>query len=126
MVGGQSVPDSLKYRSLGPAMFQQQYLSEDTALLIDVREYFEYKGNRIKGAVNIPASGNLEFASDTITKSIPLYFYCTSGFRSNRVAKFFYDKGFRDLYSLNGGISGWRKEGLRVEKKRPASPRRRH
>jgi rhodanese-related sulfurtransferase len=34
------------------------------------------------------------------------------------VAKFFYDKGFTGLYSLDGGIVAWRKEKLPVEKKR--------
>ncbi len=112
----QTIPDSVKFRSLEPYDFHLQYLKEDKALLIDVREGFEFKGKRIPGALNIPSSGNLNFAADTISKDFALFFYCTTGYRSSRVARFFYDKGFRKLYSLEGGIIRWKKEGMKVEK----------
>jgi rhodanese-related sulfurtransferase len=112
------VPDSLKYLSLLPEEFKAAYLKDDKAVLIDVREFFEYRRSRIKGAVNFPSSGKPESAADTISKERSLYLYCTSGFRSKRVAKSFYDLGFRRLYSLDGGIVAWKKAGLLVEKRR--------
>jgi thioredoxin 1 len=112
------VPDTLKIKLHNPEDFQLSYRIEDNAVLIDVREFFEFKKSRLKDAVNIPSSGNLELASDTINKQCALFFYCTTGFRSKRVAKYFYDKGFRKLYSLEGGIMAWKKEGMPVEKKR--------
>ena len=108
--------DSAKYLSLEPYDFNQQYLRTDSARLIDVREFFEYKGNRIKGAVNFPSSGNLEIPADTIDKKCALFLYCSSGYRSKRVAEFFYGKGFRKLYSLEGGIVAWKRDGFPVEK----------
>jgi len=117
IVNGQT-PDSLKYISLRPGEFQATYLKNSQAILIDVREFFEYRKSRLKNALNIPSSGNLELAADTLDKECVLFFYCTSGFRSKRVAKFFYDKGFHKLYSLEGGIKAWKKEGMAVEKKR--------
>ena len=62
--------------------------------------------------------GNLDIAADTIDKKEDLFFYCTSGFRSKRVAKFFYQKGFLNVYSLDGGIAAWSKEKLPVDKKK--------
>jgi thioredoxin 1 len=112
------VPDSLKYLSLGPSEFQKAYQLTEYPVLIDVREFFEYRKSRIKGAVNIPSSGNISTAVDTINKSLSLFLYCTSGFRSKHVARDFYDNGFRKLYSLDGGIVAWRKEGMPVERKR--------
>ena len=112
------VPDSLKFKSLPPAEFLKAYQNSYKALLIDVREFFEYKKSRIKDAINIPSFGNLEVAADTINKSKELFFYCTSGFRSKRVAKFFYDKGFTNVYSLDGGIMAWKKDKLAVDRKR--------
>jgi rhodanese-related sulfurtransferase len=112
------VPDTVKFKSLEPYDFHLQYLRTDSSILIDVREPFEFKSNRIKGAINIPASGNLERAADTINKKIALFLYCTSGFRSSRTAAKLYDKGFRKLYSLNGGISAWRKDGMPFQKGR--------
>ena len=111
-------PDSIKYLSLPPKEFQQQYLDTDSSFLIDVREPFEFKGNRIKNAVNIPSSGNLERAADTINKNYALFLYCTSGYRSSRVAGSLYDKGFRKLVSLKGGIVAWKKDGMPVVKGR--------
>jgi rhodanese-related sulfurtransferase len=110
------VPDSSKYQSLDPYNFQQQYLRTDFSILIDVREPFEFKGNRIKGAINMPASGNLDKAADTLDRNLTLFLYCTSGFRSSNAAKTLYDKGFRKLYNLEGGIVAWRKDGMPIEK----------
>jgi len=107
-------PDSVKYQSLEPYDFHLRYLKEDIALLIDVREYFEFKGRRIKGSVNIPASGNLEFSTDTIDKNCALFFYCLTDERSIHVAEYFYERGFRKLYSLQGGIIAWRKDRFPV------------
>jgi rhodanese-related sulfurtransferase len=115
---GGHVPDSLKFKSLPPAEFQAAYQKSEKKIMIDVREFFEYRKSRLKDAVNIPSSGHLEHAADTIDKNSGLFFYCTSGFRSKRVAKFFYEKGFIGLYSLDGGIVAWRKAGLPVVKKR--------
>jgi phage shock protein E len=117
LISGQ-LPDSLKFKSLDPYYFHLNYLKEEKALLIDVREFFEYKKSRIKDAVNIPSSGNLEFAADTINKELHIFLYCTTGYRSKRVAFKFYDYGFRNLYNLEGGISAWKKEGMAVDHKR--------
>ncbi len=110
--------DSVKYISLEPYDFHLAYLREDKAILIDVREFFEYRRSRIKGAVNIPSSGNLDFAADTINKDNALFLYCTTDFRSKRVAKFFCNKGFSKVYSLDGGIVAWKKDSMPVEKKK--------
>jgi rhodanese-related sulfurtransferase len=110
-------PDSLKYKSLLPKDFQLRYLNESKGILIDVREFFEYRTSRLKGAINIPSSGNLESSADTLQKDCSLFLYCTTGYRSKRVAKYFYEQGFLGLYSLEGGIVEWRKEHLPVDKK---------
>ena len=111
-------PDSLKFISLKPVEFQKAYQEDDNALLIDVREFFEYKKSRIDKAVNIPSSGNLDVYADTLNKGSSLFLYCTTDFRSKRVAKHLYDKGFLKLYSLDGGITAWKKEGLPVNRKK--------
>jgi rhodanese-related sulfurtransferase len=117
-IASAQVPDSLKYISLGPADFQKAYQNDSNAILIDVREFFEYKKSRIDNAFNLPSSDNLDIPADTLNKESSLYLYCTSGFRSKRVAKHLYDKGFLKLYSLDGGITAWKKEGLPVNRKK--------
>ena len=109
--------DSVKYKSLEPYYFHISYLKEKKALLIDVREVFEYRGRRIRDAVNIPSSGNLEFSADTIDKDVALFLYCTTDYRSKRAADYFSSKGFTKVYLLIGGISAWKKDGFPVERK---------
>jgi rhodanese-related sulfurtransferase len=86
--------------------------------LIDVRESFEFRGKRIRDAINIASSGNLDFTADTLDKNFALFLYCTTDYRSKRVAEYFFDKGFRKVYNLEGGIVAWRKDGFPVERKR--------
>jgi rhodanese-related sulfurtransferase len=110
--------DSVKFKSLLPYDFHLQYLKAEKALLVDVREFYEFKGKRLKEAVNIPLSGNLEFSADTIDKDISLFLYCLIGDRSEYAAKYFCAHGFTKVYSLEGGIEVWRKEGMQVARKK--------
>jgi rhodanese-related sulfurtransferase len=112
------VPDSAKYQSLEPYDFHLQYLKHDSALLIDAREFFEYRRSRIHGSLFIPPSKGFDAAADTINKKFSIFCYCYNGGRSVRALLFFYDKGFRKLYNLDGGIVAWRKDGFPVEKSR--------
>ena len=111
------VPDSVMYKFLDPYYFHLQYLKEDSAMLIDVREFFEFRRNRIKDAVNLPSFKNLDITADTLDKNYALFLYCTTDTRSIQVTKFLYEKGFRKLYCLEGGIQAWRKDGYPVDKK---------
>lgn len=110
--------DTIKYRSLSPYDFHLEYLRDDSAMLIDVREFFEYKKSRINSAVNIPSSDDLTTSADSIGKGKSLFIYCTTGYRSKRVSKFFTEHGFYKVYNLDGGISAWKKEDMPVDKKR--------
>lgn len=108
--------DTAKYQSLDPYYFHLQYLKEEPALLIDVRQLFEFKGRRIKDAINISSSKELDDLVDTLSRNTSLFLYCTDGFRSKRAAELLYEKGFRKLYNLEGGIMAWKKDGFPVEK----------
>ena len=110
--------DSIKYQSLEPYDFHLQYLREDSALLIDVREYFEYRKSRINGALFLPSSKGYDIAADTLDKEWSLFCYCYSGGRSIKALLYFYDKGFRKLFNLEGGIVAWKRYGFPVDKSR--------
>jgi thioredoxin 1 len=111
-------PDSIKFKSLSVREFYKEYLQDKNALLIDVREYADYRKSRIKNAVNIPFTEGLDNAADTINKEKSLFIYCYAGGRSKKAALFFYDKGFRKLYSMKGGMMGWKREGMPVSRKK--------
>ncbi len=118
--------DSVKYISLEPYDFHLTYLKEDNAILIDVREVFEYKGKRIKDAVNIPSVSMLEQATDTLDRETALFVYCSTDYRSKNVAEKLCQKGFLKVYNLEGGIVAWKRDGFpvtRKDRKRVASLR---
>lgn len=115
-VSGQS--DSLSYLSLKPSEFREELGVVSHPVIIDVREFFEFKKSRLNNAVNIPSSGSIDVAADTIDMATHLFLYCTSGFRSKRVAQKFAEHGFRHIYSLDGGFTAWKKEGYPVDRKR--------
>ncbi|MFZ0281093.1 MAG: rhodanese-like domain-containing protein [Bacteroidales bacterium] len=114
---GQDI-DNTEYKDLKPHDFQLLYLKTDSSLLVDVREPFEFNHTRIKDAVNIPSSGNIGRAADTLNKNITYFLYCSTGHRSANVAKMMYDMGFHKLVNLDGGIVAWRKDGLKVKRRR--------
>jgi len=118
LLGKGQDPDTTEYKDLGPHDFLFLYRNTDSPVLIDVREPFEFKGTRIKKSVNIPSSGNIVRAADTLHKESTYFLYCSSGHRSVNVAKKMYDMGFRKLVNLKGGIVAWKKEGMKVEKRK--------
>ena len=115
-IAGAQSSDSVKYRNLDPYYFHLQYLKEEPAILIDVRQFFEFRGRRIRDAVNAPSSKDLYAIADTLDKNCAFFLYCTDGFRSKRAAELLYQRGYRELYNLEGGIVAWKREGFPVEK----------
>jgi rhodanese-related sulfurtransferase len=117
-LNGQS-PDTTTYKVLDPYYFHLNFLITESSLLIDVREPFEYRRRRLADALNIPISGNIDIAADTIDTGTVLFLYCTTEYRSSRAATRLYQKGFKEIYLLEGGITYWREEGYPIEKGRP-------
>ncbi len=112
-------PDTAAYEVLDPYYFHLNFLIAEPSLLLDVREPFEYRRRRLADAINIPASGNIDNAADTIDTGTILFLYCTTEYRSSRAATRLYQKGFKEIYILQGGITYWREEGYPTERGRP-------
>ena len=110
--------DSVKYVNLPPSEFKQLLEAETNGFFADIREGFEYRRSRIKGSINMPSSGNIDLATDTINKSRPIFLYCTTNVRGRRVATKFTDKGFERVYCLDGGIRAWENEGYPIDDSR--------
>ena len=90
---------------------------KDTFHLIDVREDHEWDAGRIPKALHI-GRGILE---RDIEKHIPAYdadivLYCGGGYRSAMAADNLQKMGYTRVYSMAGGIRGWREKGLSEEK----------
>ena len=109
---------TVTYISLDPYYFHLEYLIDSTSILIDVREFFEYRHARIKDAVHIPTSKGFDAAADTIGMERSLFLYCYNDFRSRTAAEFFISKGYTKVYNLEGGIIRWRRDNMPVDRSR--------
>lgn len=74
--------------------------------LIDVREPFEFEIARIEGAKLIPLGEILERA-DELNREQTLIVHCHSGRRSAEAVRLLKQRGFANVYNLEGGIAAW-------------------
>lgn len=83
------------------------FRAEARALLVDVRNDFEYAQGRIPGSRNLALSRILKEAEQELPeKDVPLYVYCLSGGRSARAAKLLELLGYESVTDI-GGISDY-------------------
>ena len=89
-------------------IFNQQ-LSEN--IILDVRTKEECSESKIPGSLNIDYySENFKDNLDSLDKNLNYYIYCRSGNRSGKTVIILRDKGFKNVYNLEGGILAWKKE----------------
>ena len=82
----------------------------DGALVIDVREPFEYAGGHVPGARLIPLA-SLPHHAAGLPGGQPVYIICASGNRSWTAARFLAQRGV-DARSVAGGTQQWMARGL--------------
>ena len=84
----------------------QQLLDNKESLLIDIRDINSYQTGHIEGAQHID-SIDVATLSSQQNKCYPVIICCYHGHSSLSAASFFCEKGFTDVYSLDGGYSEW-------------------
>lgn len=86
----------------------EKKLSDGNAQLIDVRTPEEYNQGHLKGALNYNInSSEFENQLSKLDKNKPVLVYCLSGGRSGSAAEIMADKGFIEVYNMQGGIMKW-------------------
>lgn len=83
--------------------------------ILDVRTQNEYNEVHIKDANLVPVD-DLGQNIDKIPKDKKVLVYCLSGKRSAKACEMLKDKGLKELYNMEGGISKWQGDGYPVEK----------
>jgi rhodanese-related sulfurtransferase/predicted ThiF/HesA family dinucleotide-utilizing enzyme len=98
----------------------------EDAVWIDVRETDEWQEGHLPGAVHIPR-GNLESRIEGVApdRSVPVILYCASAARSAFAAKTLRELGYETVYSLAGGFTDWKRNGLAITMPRTLSPEKR-
>jgi rhodanese-related sulfurtransferase len=84
---------------------------------MDVCEPTEYREGHIPNSLNVPLSGLAGQAAGLHKyKARPVILSCRSGNRSVRAAITLRKLGFEKVFSLGGGLHGWQRDNLPVEK----------
>jgi rhodanese-related sulfurtransferase len=99
------------YRSLDPTRLQALLQGSAPPQLIDVRTAPEVARGAIAGSRNIELSA-LPAHLTQLDPAAPCVLYCLSGARSAQACTYLAQRGFRDLYHLEGGVAAWAKAGL--------------
>jgi adenylyltransferase/sulfurtransferase len=80
--------------------------AHDAFELIDVREPFEFEIARIDGAKLLPL-GEIPERAEELDREQTLIVHCHSGRRSAQAVRLLKQRGFANVYSLEGGIDAW-------------------
>ncbi len=107
------------YKELEPVSFRQTLQKTPGAVLLDVRTAEEYGEGHLAQARNVDYKRD-DFRQQVgkLDKSKPYFVYCKAGVRSEKAADIMKELGFRQVYTLEGGIDEWEDEELPVEKPR--------
>lgn len=88
---------------------------DEEIVILDVRTLQEFEEGHIENAIN--ADVNSDLFNDMISsldKNKVYLVYCASGTRSIKAANMMKEKGFHEIYNLNGGITRWKNDGFQV------------
>lgn len=75
-------------------------------LIIDVREPDEYEAGHIPGVPLLPMN-RIPVVFEQLKKDASYIFVCRSGGRSQAVAEFLKEQGFKDVQNFAGGMLTW-------------------
>jgi glyoxylase-like metal-dependent hydrolase (beta-lactamase superfamily II)/rhodanese-related sulfurtransferase len=79
-------------------------------ILVDVRAPLEFANRHIKGAINIPVS-ELRYRHNELHRDKPVYLICSTGNRSSLGASILKQHGFKEVYNVAGGMTGYSAAG---------------
>lgn len=83
--------------------------AKEQPVLIDVREPWEFEICHIANSTLIPMK-TMPSRYTELNKNSPHVIVCHHGNRSQQVALFLANKGFTNIYNLQGGVDAWAQE----------------
>lgn len=89
----------------------------DDAVVLDVREAFEFTAGHVPGAILLPL-GQLMSRIDEVPTGSLIHVICQSGNRSGVATELLMTKGFQAT-NVAGGTGAWRAAGYPVEQGSP-------
>ncbi|MDL2283646.1 rhodanese-like domain-containing protein [Oxalobacter sp. OttesenSCG-928-P03] len=92
-----------------------QMINKGKAAIIDIRDQKAYRAGHLLNAIHVPYD-SLEERLPRIEKlkSQPVIVVCDDGKQSRSAAEVLRKSGFSQVFSLDGGMAGWKTNGLPV------------
>ena len=80
--------------------------------IIDTRKPFEYEVGTFKNSINPDINNFRDFPRylNKLNKKKPVAMFCTGGIRCEKTSIYLKNKGFKNIYQLNGGILNYLKK----------------
>ena len=88
-------------------------IDEGTVTLVDIRDSSSFQTSHIKGAEHLDNHSLTEFlkrSDEGDAKHTATVVCCYHGNSSQSAAQFLAEKGFSEVYSLDGGFEQWRQQ----------------
>ena len=96
---------------------KNRYDAAPDLCLIDVREDDEWASEHIPGAYHIPKDNLIDHIElRAPDRSQPIYLYCCGGVRSLQAAHTLLEMGYKQVYSVDGGIVEWESAGYPIKR----------
>jgi thiosulfate sulfurtransferase len=96
----------MKFKTISIAD-SKQLIKKSNPMILDCRDLKDYRAGHLEDALHIH-----EDLKDSLVKrgdkQRSLLIYCYYGHASEHLAEFFFDFGFKNIYSLEGGYSSWK------------------
>ncbi len=106
-------PDSDKNHHLTPNQWNEM-IEKENPVIIDTRNWYEYKIGTFTGALNPNTDKFTEFPkymeSQNIKKNQKVMIFCTGGIRCEKGILELQEKGYSEVYQLDGGILNYLQE----------------
>lgn len=94
-----------------------ELINHKNALVLDVREEAEFKSGHLINAKWLPLGKLSERVGELERyREQPVVVVCRSGQRSAAACSLLVKQGFTQAYNLVGGVTGWQKANLPLEK----------
>lgn len=100
-------PELKEAPSISPQEFKQWMDENRDITILDTRNDYEVRFGTFQGAVNLEIKDFCELpqaVDEKVTREKPVVMFCTGGIRCEKAALHLLDKGFPQVYQLQGGI----------------------
>lgn len=100
---------------LTPAVFAEK-MKTTGVVVLDVRTIDEFNSGHIEGAKQLDyyETDSFNASIDALDKNVTYLLYCRSGGRSGTTYDMMVQKGFKNVYNLEGGMLAWQKANMPV------------